>query len=175
MAVTRSKAASTNGNINIWALVANWYNDPQIWYVAHAFLNNGTIVRLRPAISAAASNSAASHPDQAYWRILTQNVPLRVQAIVNSVGPIMGNIARIDIDCKLMPCDSQYTGCLYQVPAFMVNLYNLNGIPIRFFSHADENMGGGGSSRRVISTTTGVANAVLTTAYNNHDGWGWVP
>ncbi len=175
MAVQRSKAASTHGNINIWALVADWYQAAQVWYVAHAFLNNGGIVRLRPAISAVASNSSASHPDQQYWRVLTQNVPQRVNAIVNSLGPIMGTIARIDIDCKLMPCNSQFTGCLYQVPAFMANLYNLNGIPIRFFSHADEGMGGGLSTKRVISTTTGVANGVLTTAYNNHDGWGWVP
>lgn len=57
----------------------------------------------------------------------------------------------------------------------MANLYNLNGIPIRFFPHADEGMGGGLSTKRVISTTTGVANGVLTAAYNNHDGWGWVP
>lgn len=61
----------------------------------------------------------------------------------------------------------------------MVNFYNLNGIPFRMFSHADENMGGGGtgnqSSKRVVSATTGAANAALAAAYNNHDGWGWVP
>jgi len=162
MAVQRSKAASTFGNVNIHTLVQNWYQDAQVWYVAHAFLNNGSIVCLRPAISAAASNSPASHPDQSYWRTLVLNqAPRAVQAITNSVGAIQGNIARIDIDCKLMPCNSQYTGCLYQVPAFMVNFYGLNGIAVRMFSHADENMGGNGtghlSSKRVVSCTTGAA------------------
>jgi hypothetical protein len=180
MPVQRSKAASTQGNVNIYTLTQNWYQTTQVGYVAHAFLNNGGIVCLRPVVSAAASNSPASHPDQSYWRVLVQNqAPQAVTAVTNSVNAIRPNIVRIDIDCKLMPCNGQYAGCLYQVPAFMAQYYGLNGVPLRIFSHANENMGGGGtgntSSKRVIACTVGDANATLTNAYNNHDGWGWVP
>lgn len=179
MAVQRSKAASTQGNVNIYTLTQDWYQTAQVGYVAHAFLNNGGIVCLRPPVWAAASNSPASHPDQSYWRTLVQNqAPRAIQAVTNSVNAIRGTIARIDIDCKLMPCNGQFAGCLYQVPAFMIQYYGLNAIPLRIFSHADENMGGGGtgntSSKRVISCTTGATNAALGTAYDNHDGWGWV-
>src|SRR4051794_25620894 len=111
MAVQRSKAASTHGTVNIHTLVQDWYNAAEVWYVAHAFLNNGAIVCLRPAISSGASNSPASHPDQSYWRTLVTNKPAQaVTAITNAVGPIRNSITRIDIDCKLMPCNGQFAG-----------------------------------------------------------------
>jgi hypothetical protein len=178
MAVARSKAANQHGNVNIHTLVQNWWSSPQIPYVAHAFLNNGAIICLRPSISTAASNSAASHPDQQYWRVFTGgNHAAAAQAVTNSIAGAGGvaNIARIDIDCKLMPCNANAHSCLYAVPALMRNLYGINNTPLRMFSHADEGMGGGGSSKRVITTNTSATPDQLLVAYNAHDGWGWTP
>jgi hypothetical protein len=179
MPIQRSKVASAHGNVDIHDLVEDWWQDVEISYVAHAFLRNGEIVRLRPKISARANNSPASHPDQAYWRNLDKNKARAVPAILNAVDSIRANVVRIEIDCKLMPCNERQTGCLYQVPALMVKYYKLSGIPLRIFSHADEHMGGSGtghpSTKRVITCTTGDTEGALTIAYSNHDGWGWVP
>jgi len=175
MAIIRSKQASSYGTINIHTTVADWWQDVDVPYVAHAFLNNGVILRVRDVLRLTANNSAASHPDQQYWRAITQNGASRVQSVWNIVNPVRANIIRIDIDCKLMPCATANTSCLYQVPAFINNLYGLNNMPLRIFSHADENMGGGGSSKRVVLCMSGATSGNLLTAYNNHDGWGWAP
>lgn len=178
MAITRSKAANRNGNVDIHNLVQDWWGSAQIPYVAHAFLNNGAIIRLRPEISSDASNSAASHPDQQYWRIFNGgNHAAAVAAVANSIAGAggVGNISRIDIDCKLMPCASNAQSCLYAVPALMRNLYGLVNIPLRIFSHADEGVGGDGSSKRVITTNSSSNPAQLLVAYNAHDGWSWTP
>ncbi|WP_146016082.1 MULTISPECIES: hypothetical protein [Pseudomonas] len=178
MALRRSKAACTSGNVNIHNTVQTWWNAPQISYVAHAYLANGTIVCLRPPLSAGANNQPANHPDQQYWRTLGQNGAVAaIAAITNAIAGAggVGNITSIDIDCKLMPCTGQH-GCLYSVPTLMRTLYGLNNTPLRIFSHADENMGGGASSKRVILSSTAVAtNAATLVTYNQHDGWGWVP
>jgi hypothetical protein len=179
MALRRSKLACRSGNIDIYATVQGWWGTAQIPYVAHAFLANGTIIRLRPTLSAGADNRPANHPDQQYWRTLSRNGHASaVATITNAIAAAGGvaNIASIDIDCKLMPCNGDDHGCLYAVPALMRNLYALNNVPLRIFSHADENMGGAGSSKRVITTSTAaVGHDAATNAYNLHDGWGWVP
>jgi hypothetical protein len=175
MAVTRSKQASRYGAIDIYTTVGDWWQDVDVPYVAHAFLDNGVILRLRNVLRLPANNSAASHPDQQYWRTITQNGASRVQSIWNIVNPVRDNIIRIDIDCKLMPCATANTSCLYQVPAFINNLYGLNNVPLRMFSHADENMGGAGTSKRVVQCRSGVPGADLLAAYNDHDGWSWAP
>lgn len=178
MPIARSKVANQHGNIDIHALVKDWWNAPDISYVAHAFLNNGAIIRLRPAVSSGASNSPASHPDQQYWRVFDGGKhAIAVGTVKSSIAVAGGvaNIARIDIDCKLMPCASSAHSCLYAVPSLMRNLYLMQNIPIRMFSHANEGVGNGGSTKRVITTHTSASVDQLLSAYNAHDGWGWVP
>jgi len=174
MPVSRSKAASRNGLIDIHATVADWYQAVDIPYIAHAFLANGTIVCIRPTLRTPAGNAAAGHPDQLYWRAFNGgNHAVAVAAVTNSIAAAgVANITRIDIDCKLMPCTG-VNGCFVAVPALMRNLYGLANVPLRIFSHANENMGGNGSSKRVITTTSAAGAVALTNAYNAHDGWGW--
>jgi hypothetical protein len=52
------------------------------------------ILRLRDVVRLPANNSAASHPDQQYWRIITQNGASRVQSVWNIVNPMRANIIR---------------------------------------------------------------------------------
>ena len=178
MAVNRSKAASGN----IWTVVGAWYNHTQVPYVAHAYLANGNIIQLRPPVFGSAGNNANNHPDQRYWREYDgghhQTAVLSITQAIQGAGGV-ANIRLIDIDCKLMPCAAGNQSCLFAVPALMRNYYRLNNIPLRIFSHADENMGGQGtghgSSKRVIQCNTSDTTQVLTAAYNNHDGWGWIP
>ncbi len=180
MSVQRSKAASKHGTVDIHTLVRDWYADVAVPYVAHAFLNDGTIVRCGPVVSAAASNQVSAHPDQKYWRTIVTNQGQMANAAVTAAlqGVTIANITRIDIDCKLMPCNNGNNSCLFQVSAAMRGLHGLANIPLRIFSHADENMAGAGSgdtsTKRVIICNTNSTNLQLTAAYNAHDGWGWV-
>ncbi|GAB7528383.1 hypothetical protein PS3A_07910 [Pseudomonas sp. 3A(2025)] len=177
MSVKRSKEANTYRTINIHNVVGDWYNSTQIPYIAHAFVKGGGIVCLSPAVTSGASNKAASHPDQQYWRIFNSGRSSAVSSVIQGIASAGGvsKIERIDIDCKLMPCNSSDHACLYAVPALMRTLYGLNNIDLRIFSHADENMGSGGSSKRVILTNTSADSTRLDNDYNLHQGWGWTP
>jgi hypothetical protein len=160
-----------------------WYESTEIPYVAHAYLRNNTIVQLAPPLYGTAGNKSRScdHPDQHYWLRyhgdLTPTANAAVKATIDRVG--LENIISVDIDCKLLPCSTGHNCCVYAVPAFMAAKHGLKSIPLRIFSHANEQLGGGGtghtSSKRVILCNTGQTQPDLMNAYNHHDGWGWVP
>jgi hypothetical protein len=174
MAINRSKAASGN----IWNVVHDWYCDREVPYVAHAYLANGNIIQLRAPLSCAASTRSNNHPDQLYWRSFDGGLhQIAVRGIGQSIAAAGGvaNIRSIDIDCKLTTCCDSDQSCLYAVPSYMRNYYQLNNIALRIFSHADENMGGAGTSKRVIQCVTSDNATALLAAYNYHDGWSWVP
>jgi hypothetical protein len=183
MALARSKAACRAGGVDIHATVGGWHTHGQVPYVAHAFLTGGGTICLRQPIAGAAGGANANnHPDQLYWRGFDGGRhQIAIAEVANAIAAAggVGQITRIEIDCKLMPCDAGPQSCLFAVPAFARNLYGLNNKPLVIFSHADENMGGGGtghgSSKRVIHCNTGNTQEQLRAAYDNHDGWGWVP
>ncbi len=126
----------------------------------------------------------SNHPDQVYWEGKMNRLR---NAIQNSASNNAPSISRIEIDCTLLPCDGQYDGCLYRVPALIRGLLNslkaLTGqerfaliantdpgkIPLRIFSHRPEN-----EPPKVIFCTIGDSNQQLQTAYANRDSWIWV-
>jgi hypothetical protein len=140
------------------------------------------VTRLADVLSLPASDSPDYHPDQQYWKVSPKKGPAKAKdgikaALLVAAGP--GGLARIEIDCKLMPCyvKGAFTKCTFQVPAILRNLYGLRNTTLWIFSHANENMGGGAdtSSKRRIVCNTGDDNDRLAAAYLANDGWGWVP
>lgn len=154
MPLARPKIAAIYNQVNGW-----WNNAGAIQYIAHAITAGPNAANLGAAIAVAAGGGPNQHPDQQYW----QNAPA-----------VIPGILRIEIDCTLMPCDGQFNGCLYRVP-YLLRQAGFANIPLRIFSHRDENMGGNGSSKRVIYCNSSDNNATLTDAMARHDDWGWVP
>jgi hypothetical protein len=144
----------------IYALVGDlWENNGSIQYVAHAITAGGTATRLRDVIEGS-GKGPANHPDQLYWDS-------------KRIAKVAG-VQRIEIDCTLMPCDGEFDGCLFRVPALVAACGYAN-IPLRIFSHRDEGAGGGGSTKRYFLCNTGQKNAELKAAFAQHGGWGWTP
>lgn len=156
-------------NPTIYAAVNDfWNNAGGVNYIAHAVLSNGTVVNLGPETQGT-GGTAINHPDQIYWRDNAR----RFAGIIGGFGA--ATVARIEIDCSLMPCDG-LGGCTTSVPLLMTAAGFAN-TPIHVFSHRDENMGRHAatpSSKRVIVSNTSDGADRQRAAYNAHDGWGWV-
>jgi hypothetical protein len=154
------------------------FNGAGVKYIAHLIDQNGKAYPLGPETTGQGNqNQTANHPDQSFWGG-NQNT------IKKALEKAQGSISRIEIDCTLLPCDAQYTGCLYRVPLLIKDhfqaLRNMKGfslvnnvdpakIPLRIFSHRRENQ-----PIRVIFCLSGDSRADLTTAYANRDEWFWV-
>ena len=161
----------------IYPTVQDWYtNTGGVRYVAHAITAGTPPVarQLRtPQTGGAPGASPASHPDQVYWST-SQYLDAAIQNTITQAGGVAA-ILRIEIDCSLMPCSTQNTSCLYQVPR-LINRYGFTNVPLRIYSHRDEAMGGGNaSSKRVIICRSGDNNTALLAAYNANTDWSWAP
>lgn len=174
---------------NVYSLVGSWYNNAKVPYVAHAISQNGQASILRATLELQANNSADHHPDQQYWKEVKQaKPPTAVPGIVTALAA--NGLARIEIDCKLMPCfvAGRYEKCLFRVPALLRDLYALQATELWIFSHANENMGsertpgasrtppkqGSNSKRRIVCKANDTVDQ-LAAAFNAHSGWHWGP
>jgi hypothetical protein len=147
-------------------------------YIAHLIDQNGKAYPLGPeTVGQGNQNQAANHPDQSFWGG-------NRNTIKKALEKAEGSISRIEIDCTLLPCGAQYTGCLYRAPLLIKEhfqaLRNTRGfnllnnidpgkIPLRVFSHRMENQ-----PIKVIFCLSGDSRDDLTTAYDNSEEWLWV-
>lgn len=179
MDFARSKQFYRTGGVDVHSLVGDWWNDAEVPYVAHGISLNNRVVRLADVKRLPANDSPDKHPDQQYWKTDQKKGPPKsikgiADALVEAAGP--GGLARIEIDCKLMPCFlvAKYEKCMFQVPALLKKLYGLDNTTLWIFSHANEKMGSANSSsKRRIICNSGDDSTKLTAAYNAHDGWAW--
>lgn len=155
MILRRPKIPAIYNQVQGW-----WNNGGNIQYRAHAIIAGPAAISLGNTLAIAAGGGPAQHPDQQYW--------------LNAVAAPHGTI-RIEIDCTLMPCGTEFNGCLFQVPRLMRQAGFAN-IDLRIFSHRDEGLGGNvSSSKRYIACNSSDNNGLLIEAMNEQDGWGWVP
>lgn len=157
---------------DIYDVTRDFYMGGNVRYVAHAVLENGTAILLRPTLTSTVGRNAFSHPDQEYWRT-------GVVAITNAIRNHSQDVKRIEIDCTLMPCTGQ-NGCTDNVPSLICKNYPmLRDKALRVFSHRGEFPTTDPSqpvecTKRYFDTTVSKGtNHVIS--YNGHKGWGWVP
>jgi hypothetical protein len=94
-------------------------------YVAHWLTPSGETFISAPigaeAGAAGLESNAQKHPDQAFWK----QKKLTARPSTSSV---------IVTDCKLLPCNGNFTSCQYVVPALVAAKFG-KGIAIAVFAH----------------------------------------
>lgn len=161
----------------LYNYVQDYNSGGNVRYVAHLIDRAGNATRLGDE-KTGNGGIPANHPDQVYW----SDNGARINAAFGNVQG--GGISRIEIDCTLMPCDGQFTGCLFRVPHKIRDLINqlraqngnhvnanfiTDNLPLRIFSHRPEN-----APSQVIFCTLGDTNDQLITAMANKEEWMWV-
>lgn len=152
----------------IYDLVQTYYQPKgEVHYVAHAILADGRIIRLgEPTHTPDEGNTKVpkNHPDRIFWQ--------RNAMAHKDVG---AEVASIEIDCSLLPCEQQFNGCLYFVPAAIKDLGYPEGIPVRMYSHRDQGIAKKGeSTKRVVKCAVGASRDELTKAFEAVEDWSWV-
>lgn len=157
----------------IYSTVADLEKNTGVWktvhYTAHA-INTGGVITALGGFTDTEKNEKG-HPDVRFW----EEFATPIKNVLHAKNPAFP-VARIEIDCSLMPCAFQFHGCLYQVPkairAYLKGTtYETTGIDLRIFSHRSET---GTASRKVIFCNTNDESAALTTAYQTASDWIWV-
>lgn len=155
----------------LYPAVFDFYkNDGKVHYVAHAIMSNGKAVALGDEVDTSTGGSTKNHPDQKFWNETT--VPTLAK-LREKCGDRNATITRIEIDCTLMPCDGEWDGCTFVVPALVNRVYP--STPLRIFSHRDESVArpGSTSTKRYFECRSNDGNEALKRALKDHGGWGW--
>ena len=146
-----------------------WNNNGGVVYIAHV-ITKTDVFPLGPVMASTGSSRAASaHPDQMYW---SRNLPAAALNAPNKV--------RIEIDCSLLPCDSDNKSCLFRVPQLLTEAGFVD-IPMLVFSHRDESVGSsrmeqGGmrdNKRHFLCKSSTRDLQALKVAYAAHEAWTW--
>lgn len=146
-----------------------WNNAGGVLYIAHV-ITKTDVFSLGSVMASGGNNRAASsHPDQTYW---ARKLPM---AALNAKGRI-----RVEIDCSLLPCDSDNRSCLVKVPQLLTEA-GFNDIPMLIFSHRDETVGSspmqnGGmrdNKRHFVCKSSTRSLDELKRAYGEHRPWTW--
>jgi hypothetical protein len=148
----------------IYGQCANFWQGGPVWFVAHIVRTGGAVSTVAAASSDGSGHPASKHPDQKYW---------------NSINRLnLTNVARIEFDCTLMPCNEHGdNSCLFVLPHMMAT-YGAVNVPIRFFAHRNEGLGDSAVQRdnkRYINCNSNMNNAALRDAYAAHQHWTWAP
>jgi hypothetical protein len=156
---------------DIYGLVKDFYDEKagKVFYVAHAVMRTGGIVQLGKVTETPDEGNTkvpANHPDRAFWSKFN----------AKAFKELGGAIARIEIDCSLMPCGDRYNGCIYYVPPAIKALGYPDDTDVFMYSHRDQGMAADGeSSKRVLTCKVGDNRDALTAAFGGVDDWSWVP
>ncbi|HEY4293755.1 hypothetical protein [Luteibacter sp.] len=156
---------------DLYGITSDFWQKGSVRYVAHAITNTGRAILLRKEQNPADGNIklAKNHPDRKYWEL----------GITRPGELGLGNnerLARIEIDCSLMPCDGDDDGCVFTVPPGIEAWGYQKGLELRVFAHRNEGEGDNtdGSARRYFRCKLGDGKAALQDARRNGaDGWNW--
>ena len=101
-------------------------------YVAHWLTPDGDGAFVASAIGPEVDGAGLEahppkHPDQRFWK-------------QKNLTKMPSESALIVTDCKLLPCDGDFTRCQYRVPALVAAKYG-NGIPMAVFAHNEYRAG----------------------------------
>jgi hypothetical protein len=158
----------------VYPTVSDYYkNIGQIEYAAHLILTDDRAVAIGRPVESSASGGATNHPDQKFWRESAKSLT-DVLARFTTPKATAALIARVEIDCTLLPCEGT-NGCTTTVPALMKNL-GYDGLKVRVFSHRSEMAPRAGVlPARYYDFTVGSRNEVLGSARADTGGWSWKP
>ncbi|WP_165189021.1 hypothetical protein [Paraburkholderia dioscoreae] len=148
----------------IFNLVEEWGAKAKglgVQYVAHAITAAGVATCLGESL-AGGGMEPKTHPDQEYWRKVKSP---------DDAGIDLAAIARIEIDCTLLPCAGGNDGCLLIVP-FLVQQAGFGDLPLRIFSHRYE---GGDISKpkRYFDCRSASPRGELKRLFAVNGSWDW--
>jgi hypothetical protein len=150
----------------IYDTANKWHeNSGGVSYVAHAILSDGTIKQLANPTQTEKTDGSSTkgHPDQRFWAN---------RKVDEALKPIVNKLARIEVDCSLMPCDGQ-NGCLTVVPQLIAASLKIAGtdkdVPLRIFSHRSETPGG---DKQYFDTST-KAGTKVQSQFKDRGSWTW--
>jgi hypothetical protein len=157
----------------VYATTANFYDEGNVRYVAHAITANSAIP-LGKVVQNERKESVTEldHPDRLFWSG-THPYSLNDLIKANKIRSA-ADLLRIEIDCTLMPCDAEWSGCLFKVPN-EIKAYGYPGtLELRIFSHRSEGLAAKtGSTKRYITCKVDASREDLKKAYANNEDWSW--
>jgi len=154
----------------IYAVTADYSkNTGAVEYIAHLILTDHRVIAIGKAFVGSGSGPS-NHPDQKFWK-----------ESAKALGDVLGkfkpaatvrDIARVEIDCTLLPCEGS-GGCTTAVSALM-KAAGYDGLSVRVFSHRNESAPRTGYlPSRYYDFTVGARNEVLQAARVDTGGWSW--
>ena len=158
----------------IYGTTQTFYKQGDVRYVAHAITANSAIALGKVQQNVRKENTTEEdHPDRIFW---SGNHPSSLADLLSAKSiRNAADLVRIEIDCSLMPCDAEPSGCLFKVPKIIEGLGYPQGLPVYMFSHRDEDQASDGeSTKRVIKCKLGDSADALRKAYAANEDWSWV-